>query len=154
MISKRSCVFARRGLLFAGILAATCCGLWAQNQSQPDSSPAGQFRHRGGNPERQLQHLTRILSLNPDQQIQVKSLLVERRQKMEELRRSSPGANASAQAAPPSREQMEAIRNDTDTKISALLNDDQKTRFAAWQQQRKARMEPRQGPAPPPPPGN
>jgi Spy/CpxP family protein refolding chaperone len=50
---------------------------------------------------------------------------------------------------------MEAIRNDTDTKISALLNDDQKAKFAAWQAQRKARMERREGTGgpPPPPPG-
>jgi protein CpxP len=156
MISKGRCIFVRRGLLIAGILAATCSILWAQNGSQPDAAPAGQWGHRGGNPERQLRQLTKRLQLTPDQQTQVKSLLVERRQKMEELRRSSAGSDASAQA-PPSRQQMEAIRNDTDTKISALLNDDQKSKFAALQQERKARMERRQGPGgdnPPPPPGN
>jgi protein CpxP len=153
MIAKVSCVSLRRGLLIAGILAATCCALWAQNESQP----TGQMRYRGGNQERQLRRLTRMLSLTPDQQTQVKGLLTERRQRMEELRKSSAAGDASAQAAPPSREPMEAIRNDTDTKISALLNDDQKTKFAAWQQERNARMERRQGPAggnPPPPPGN
>ena len=51
------------------------------------------------------------------------------------------------------REQLEAVRNDTDTKITALLNDDQKTKFAAWQQERKRRMERRQGPDAPAPPG-
>jgi Spy/CpxP family protein refolding chaperone len=83
----------------------------------------------------------------------VKGLLAERRQKMEELRKSSSGTDATTQSAPPNRAQMEAIRNDTDTKITALLNDDQKTKFAAWQQERKARMQQRQGggEAPPPP---
>jgi Spy/CpxP family protein refolding chaperone len=154
MIAKGSCVFMRRGLLIAGILAATCSALWAQNESQPDAQPAGQMGRHGGNPERELQQLTERLQLTTDQQTQVKSLLTERRQKMEELRKSSSGADASAQSAPPSREQMEAIRNDTDTKIAALLNDDQKTKFAAWQQERKARMERRQGSGgdnPPPP---
>jgi Spy/CpxP family protein refolding chaperone len=157
MIAKGSCVSLRRGLLIAGILAATCSALWAQNGSQPDASPTGQMGRRRGNPERELQQLTERLQLTTDQQAQVRTLLAERRQKMEELRKSSSGGDASAQAAAPSREQMEAIRNDTDTKISSLLNEDQKAKFAAWQQERKARMEQRQGPGgdnPPPPPGN
>ena len=156
MIAIGSCASLRRGLLTAGILAAACSALWAQNGSQPDSQPAGQWGHRGGNPERELQQLTERLQLTTDQQTQVKSLLAERRQKVEELRKTSSSGDASAQAASPSREQMEAIRNDTDTKISALLNEDQKAKFAAWQQERKARMERRQGPGgdnPPPPPG-
>jgi Spy/CpxP family protein refolding chaperone len=138
--------YARRTLL-AGVLAVSCCALWAQN----DAPPAGEMGRRGGNPERELQRLTQVLSLTPDQQTQVKGLLAERRQKMEELRKN---ADASGQATPPSREQAEAIRNDTDTKISALLNNDQKGKFAALQQERKARMQQRQGgDAPPPPPG-
>ncbi|MGO9339933.1 MAG: hypothetical protein ACLPY1_20730 [Terracidiphilus sp.] len=151
MIAKSSCIFVRRGLLIAGILAATCSVLWAQN----DAPPAGQMGRRGGNSERELQQLTERLQPTTDQQTQVKGLLAERRQKMEELRKSSSGSDASGQAVPPSREQMEAIRNDTDTKISALLNDDQKAKFAAWQQERKARMQRREGPGgdnPPPPP--
>jgi Spy/CpxP family protein refolding chaperone len=156
MIAKGSCVFVRRGLLIAGILAATSCALWAQGNPQADPQAAGQMRGRGGNPERELKQLTERLSLSPEQQTQVKSLLMERRQKMEELRKASAGGDASAQAAPPGREQMEAVRNDTDTKISGLLNDDQKTKFAALQQERKARMQRRQGGGenpPPPPPG-
>jgi Spy/CpxP family protein refolding chaperone len=159
MIAKGSCVSLRRGLLIAGILAATCSALWAQDGSQPDSPAAGQWGRHGGNPERELQQLTERLQLTTDQQTQVKSLLAERRQKMDELRRSSSGSDSSAQTAPPGREQMEALRNDTDTKISALLNQDQKAKFAEWQQERKARMERHQGPGgdnppPPPPPGN
>jgi Spy/CpxP family protein refolding chaperone len=155
MIAKGSCVSLRRGLLFAGILAATYSALWAQSGSQPQSQPGGQWSRRGGNPERELQQLTERLQLTTDQQTQVKSLLAERRQKMEELRRSSSGGDASAQTTAPTRAQMEAIRNDTDTKISALLNDDQKAKFAALQQERKARMEQRQGGGnPAPPPGN
>ena len=153
MITKGSCMSLRRGLLIAGILAATCSALWAQN----DAPPTGQMGRRGGNPERELQQLTERLQLTTDQQAQVKTLLAERRQKVEELRKSSSGGDASAQAAPPSREQMVAIRNDTDTKISALLNEDQKAKFAAWRQERRARMEQRQGAGgnpPPPPPGN
>jgi Spy/CpxP family protein refolding chaperone len=153
MIQNSSRLFARRGLLMAAILAASCGALYAQN----DAPPAGPM-HQRGNPEREAERLTRVLSLTPDQQTQVKSLLAEQRQKVEALRNSAPSADAANQATPPRHQQMEAIRNDTDTKITALLNDDQKTKFAAWQQQRKERMEQRQGPggeaAPPQQPNN
>jgi Spy/CpxP family protein refolding chaperone len=104
------------------------------------------MRGRGPNAERELGQLTYHLSLTPDQQTQVKALLQERRGKMEALRSGG---------TPPTREQMMTIRKDTDTKISALLNEDQKTKFAALQQER---MEHRRGPGgpggdqPPPPP--
>jgi periplasmic protein CpxP/Spy len=140
--------YARRTLL-AGVLAVSCSALWTQ---QNDAPPAGQMGRRG-NPERELQQLTQVLSLSADQQTQVKGLLAERRQKVEELRKAASGSDAATQAATPSREQMEAIRNDTDTKINALLNDEQKGKFAAWQQGRKARMQQRLGDTPPPPPG-
>jgi periplasmic protein CpxP/Spy len=140
--------------LMAGILVASCGVLSAQNDAPP---PGGQM-HRGGGPERQLEQLTRVLALTPDQQTQVKALLTQQQQKMQELRKSSEGTDAAAQGppAPAARQQMEAIHNDTDTKINALLNDEQKTKFATWQAQRKARMEQRQGGGdgpPPPPPG-
>jgi Spy/CpxP family protein refolding chaperone len=134
-------MLARRTLLLASVLAVSCCALWAQN----DSPPPGQM-HQRGNPEREVQQLTQVLSLTADQQTQVKTLLAEQRQKMEALRNAAPSGDASSQAASPSREQMQAIHNDTDSKITALLNDDQKPKFAAWQQQRKEAMEHRRGP--------
>jgi Spy/CpxP family protein refolding chaperone len=149
MISiSRASSFTRRAVL-AAVLLAGSCALWAQAdqpQAAPSGPPQGQMRGRGPNAERELGQLTQTLSLTPDQQTQVKALLEQRRGKMEALRS---GEN------PPTREQMQAIRKDTDAKISALLNDDQKTKFAAWQQQR---MEGRRGPGgpggdqPPPPP--
>lgn len=146
-------LLARRTmLLLASVLLVACSTLWAQNDA-PSGPPGGHGRF---GPERELQQLTRVLSLTADQQVQVKTLLTERMQKMEALRRSAPapGSDTSSQATPPNRAQMEAIRNDTDTKISALLNDDQKTKFAAYEQGRKDRMarwQGRGGDAPPAP---
>jgi len=88
------------------------------------------MHQRGGGIERELSELTQVLALTGDQQAQVKALLIERREKMEALR--SGGSQ-------PNREQMEAIRQDANGKIRALLNDDQKAKFAAWQQQRMER---------------
>ena len=155
-VQGRICAFMQRALLIAAFLGAIPlaggAALWAQN----DAPPAGRMHGRGG-PEHELEHLTRMLSLNADQQTQVKALLTEQRQKMEALRNGGSNADASSEAAPSRREQMESIHNDTDTKITALLNDDQKTKFAQWQQERKARMEQRQGGGdnpPPPQPNN
>jgi periplasmic protein CpxP/Spy len=131
---------AKRTLLLAGVLALASTAVWSQN----DAPPEGQMRPRGGNPQRELQQLTERLNLTADQQGQVKTLLAERTQKMEALRNAAPSADGSAAPAP--REQMQAIRADTDTKINALLNDDQKAKFAALQQERKQRMERRQNP--------
>jgi Spy/CpxP family protein refolding chaperone len=138
----------RRTLLLATILAAGSCGIWAQAAPQEGPPPPDGQMRRGPNAERELGQLTQTLSLTPDQQTQVKGLLQERRGKMEALR---------AGGAQPTREQMEGIRKDTDAKINALLNEDQKAKFAAWQQQR---MQQRRGPGgdappqPPPPPPN
>jgi Spy/CpxP family protein refolding chaperone len=134
---------SRRTLLLATILAAGSCGLWAQAAPPEGAPPQDQMRQRGPNPEREIAQLTEALALTPDQQTQVKALLKERREKVEALR--SGGER-------PSREQMEGVRKDTDAKINALLNDDQKTKYAAWE---KERMEHRRGPGgdgPPPPP--
>jgi Spy/CpxP family protein refolding chaperone len=134
---------ARRTLLLASLLVAGSCALWAQADN-PSGPPAGEMRHRGPDGERELAQLTQVLSLSGDQQTQVKAILAERRQKMEALHSGE---------AQPTREQMESVRKDSDAKISALLNDDQKAKFTAWQQQR---MERRRGPggdqAPTPPP--
>jgi Spy/CpxP family protein refolding chaperone len=142
---SRANSFTRRTLM-AAILLAGSCAAWAQ-ADQPPGPPQGEMRGRGPNAEREISQLTVVLSLTPEQQTQVKALLQERRSKVEALRSGE---------TPPSREQMEVIRKDTDNKISALLNDDQKPKFAAWQQRR---MQGRRGPggpggdqAPPPPP--
>ena len=140
--------FARRAVL-AAVLLAGSCALWAQADqppAPPTGPPQGEMRGRGPDTERELGQLTYHLSLTPDQQTQIKALLKERHSKVEALRS---GENR------PSREQMQALRKDTDTKIAALLNDDQKIKFAALQQER---MEHRRGPGgpggdqPPPPP--
>src|ERR1700677_2647216 len=116
---------ARPALLLADILLAGSCALYAQADTQA-GPPVGGMGHRGPNADRALGQLTQALSLTPDQQTQVKALLEQRRGKMEALRSSG---------TQPTREQMEGIRKDTDDKISALLNDDQKAKFAALQQQ-------------------
>jgi len=115
-----------RALLMAGILVAGCCAFNVPANAQAQ----GGMGQRGGNVEQQLSELTQALTLTVDQQAQVKALLEARRAKMEALR---------AGGEQPSREQMMAARQETNDKIRALLNDDQKIKFAAWEQQRMQR---------------
>ena len=144
---SRANSFTRRALMAAALLAGSCA-LWAQADQPPAPQagpPQGQMRGRGPNAERELGQLTEALSLTPEQQTQVKALLLERHSKVEALRSGE---------APPTREQMETIRKDIDTRISMLQNEEQKPKFAAWQARRmQGRRGPggEQAPAPPPP---
>lgn len=155
-------LLARRALLTASILIASCCALCAQTDTQappPANGPAaGEMYHHGRGGEHELKQLSRVLSLSDEQRTQVKSILEAQHQQIEQLRNSTAQNGQAAEAQPdreqPNREQIQAIRQDTKTKIEALLNDDQKTRFETWLQQRKERMEQRRGqqnqPAPAP----
>jgi Spy/CpxP family protein refolding chaperone len=142
-------------VLTAGVIVAGSCALYAQADAQtppPPDRPDG-MHHRGPGVERQLGELTHVLTLNESQQAQVKTLLTAQREQMEALRR--PQAESDVEQPRPNREQMEQIHQATDAKIAALLNDDQKAKFAAWQKQRQAMMERHRGPdgqEPPPPP--
>lgn len=141
-------MLARRALMFAGVLFAGCCALWAQSEPQSDPSAGGPGMYHHGperGPERELTELTQVLTLSPEQQTQVKALLTTQQQQVAQIRSQAATNGASDQAAQPNREKFAAIRQDTDTKINALLNDDQKTKFAAWQQQRQQRMQHRRG---------
>ncbi len=96
-----------------------------------------------------MQQLTQALSLTDVQQAQVKTLLEQRRAKIQALR--SGGGQ-------PDWDQVQAIRKDTNAKIMALLTDDQKVKLVDWLQQRGEQRRgrggegaPAQAPAPQPP---
>jgi Spy/CpxP family protein refolding chaperone len=93
--------------------------------------------------EWELARLTQALSLTPDQQTQVKALLQQRHENMKALR---------ANGTHPTREHMMGVRKDTDAKISALLTNEQKAKFAAVQQQLEHDHSGNDHRTPPPPP--
>jgi protein CpxP len=131
--------------------------------AQSGPPPGGMGRMRG--PEQQLKRLTQLLTLTADQQSGVKAVLDQQAAQMRALRQKSQGATPESDT-PEARQarvtQMEQIRDESDTKIAALLDENQKKTFADWTQRRKAAMERRQsregqpppqgGEAPPPPP--
>jgi len=114
------------GLLAFGASAA----LYAQDQAPDNGQQQGQWgqgHRRGPNADRQLEHLTRTLNLSADQQSQIKPLLMDRQQKMQALWQDQ---SLSPQDR---RSKMMAIRQDTNTKLEAALNDQQKQQFEAMQ---------------------
>jgi periplasmic protein CpxP/Spy len=131
--------FLPASFVLAGMLMAACAAnAQADGQTAAPTNPpaAGAMRpYRGV--ERQVRKLTEVLSLTSDQQAQVKTILIAQRQQMMQLHQSAE-AGASQQAA---REQMKSLHEATDAKINALLNDEQKSKFAAWQQQMKEMRE-------------
>ena len=113
-------------------------------------------------PDRELKTLTRVLSLTAEQQTGVKTILEQQAAEMRTLRaknQSSPETANTPEAREARMAQAEQIRDASNTKITALLNDSQKATFADWIAKRKAAMERlRQqgdgnGPPPPPPDG-
>ena len=146
------------------MLLVGACGAMAQapEGTPPEGGPPPGRMWRGGqDPERQLHMLTRLLTLTADQQKGVKTVLDQQAAEMKALREKAPADPSTGQTAE-TREarmtQMNQIREESNTKISALLDENQKKTFADWNEKRKERMERRQGPppdggdAPPPPP--
>jgi Spy/CpxP family protein refolding chaperone len=97
-----------------------------------------------------MSELTQVLALTPDQQALIRNLLVLRQQKMAALRESG---------TQPTFDQILAMRKESNEKIKAVLTEDQRAKFAAWQQQRMGQRPgpggegaPAPTPAPPPEP--
>jgi protein CpxP len=138
---KQICSLALSALFGLGVAIAAP---QAQDQAPPQSTPeTGQNGgHRDGahgqfDPNRQVQMLSKRLSLTGDQQNQILSILTNRRQQMESLRSDNSLAPKDRRA------KMRSIRDDSDAQIRALLSDTQKQTFDNLQQQMRDREQQR-----------
>lgn len=121
--------------------------VWAQSDNAAPPPPDTQTQGpggapRGADPERQLQHLTKRLGLTSEQQSQIRPALVEQQQQMQALWQDSSLSRQERRA------RMRTIRTDTQTKIEAVLNDQQKQSYEAMLA--KMRHHRRMGGNPPP----
>jgi periplasmic protein CpxP/Spy len=105
----------------------------AQDQPAPQQKGEWAGRHGAADPNKEVQHLTKKLNLTADQQNQILPILTERRQQMESIR------NDSSLSQQDRRAKMRSAREDSDTKIRAVLNDDQKKTYDQMQQQMRER---------------
>jgi len=96
---------------------------------------------RGGmmmKPEERVKQLDEKLKLSDDQKIKLTTVFTEQAEAMKKMREEMQGADRDAM-----REKMQKFRADNDTKVSAVLTDDQKKTYEAWQKEQRAEMQKR-----------
>jgi periplasmic protein CpxP/Spy len=130
---------ALSGLLTLGMAGGAAM---AQDMSAPPQQGGPGGGRHGMDPEAQLKHLTKALDLTSDQQAQLKPMLDAQHQQMEALHQDQSMSREDRFA------KMKTIREDSKTKIEAVLNDSQKQKFEAMQE----RMHDRRGGGQEPPP--
>ncbi len=129
----------RKQLSFMTISALIGTGLAmaAPQEQAPAPPPAGQAHHRQMDPNREVKMLTKKLNLSSDQQKQLLPILTDRQQQFESIR------NDSSLSPKDQHEKMRSVREDSETKIKAVLNDNQKQTYDQMQQQMRERMQQR-----------
>jgi len=134
------------------VLGVTGAALAQDTPPPPPQDPASaQAQGQQGrgpmrmDPDKQLEHMTKELGLSGDQQSQIKPMLFERQQKMQAIFQDQSLSREDRRA------KMQAIRSDSQGKIEAVLNDQQKQKFEAMQQRMGGRGG-ENGPPPPPQP--
>ncbi len=145
--------FTLASLLFIG---ASASAVLAQTDAPPPPPPMGGMHGHGMrmDPAKQLAHLTKTLSLTPDQQAQIKPILEDRDQQAMALHSDTSLSQQDKMA------KMKGIHESSDAKIQGVLNDQQKQQYAAMKQKQMEMMHehmkgeagPEGAGAPPPPP--
>lgn len=146
-------------MLAIGTLMVSTVPAMAQDNSTPQTAPAGA---QDGGPgsmgghhdpaqmeQHQLDMMTKRLSLTPDQVTQVKAIDDAQRTQMMALRGDTSMSREDKHG------KMMAMRQDRESKIRAVLTDDQKPKYDAMLAKEHERMENHQGghggpPEPPP----
>jgi hypothetical protein len=138
---------ALSGLLATGLTLCSAAAFAQQDNAAPDPQQQGPGRMGRGamNPDEQIARMTKRYNLSADQQTQIKPILANQQQQMMALRGDSSLSREDKMA------KMKGIRDDSSTKIQAILNDSQKQQYAQDQQKMQERMQQRMqgGGAPP-----
>jgi len=140
-MKNQICRIALSGLLATG-LALGSAAAFAQDAPPPDASGqqgGGRMGRAPMTPDEQLDRMTKRYNLSADQQTQIKPILANQQQQMMSLRQDSSMSRDDKMA------KMKSIREDSTTKIQAVLNDTQKKQFAEDQQKMQERMQQRGG---------
>jgi len=136
-MKNQICRIALSGLLATGLTLGSAAA-FAQNGPPPDASAqqgGGRMGRGPMNPDEQVARMTKRYNLSSDQQSQIKPILANQQQQMQALRLDSSLSQEDRMA------KVKSIRDDSSAKISALLNDSQKQKFAQDQQRRQEHMQ-------------
>ncbi|MGH9503688.1 MAG: Spy/CpxP family protein refolding chaperone [Terriglobales bacterium] len=139
---RRSLVAAA---VLAGLLSFGAGSALAQDQQGAAPPPAsdqqsGQEmgrhmgRHQMPSVDDQVKHLTKKLNLSDDQQAKLKPILEDQRKQMDDLR------NDSSLSREDRFSKMREIRQNSDTQIKSVLNDDQQKNFDKMRDEQHDRM--------------
>jgi periplasmic protein CpxP/Spy len=140
LMNKVLCCLAQIGVLVAGLV----CGApgFAQEPGFPPetSAPPPKQGPSGGHhgmmdPDEQLARMTTRYSLTTEQQDQVKPILVSQQHQIQGLRQDTALSREDRMA------KTQTIRSDSDAKIKAVLNDDQKKQFEQDQLRMQKRVQ-------------
>src|SRR5437868_4977754 len=109
------------------ILSATLCTFFGvgvlaastQTQDRPNTSQRESAHRHQADPQRQVSMLSKKLNLSDDQKNQILPILSDRQQQMKSIHEDSSLSPQDRRA------KMRSIREESDAKIKALLNDDQ-----------------------------
>ena len=141
-MKKLLCCLVHSGVLAAGLVygaqvLAQEPGFPPETSAPPPvQGPGG--GHRGMmDPDQQLASMTKRYNLSADQQSQIKPILVFQQHQMQALRGNSLLSREDRMT------KMQSVRNDSNAKIEAILNDDQKKQFEQDQQRMQERMQQR-----------
>ena len=145
-MKNQLCRLALSGLLATGLTLSSAAAFAQQdNAPAPDASTpqqGGGYGHQPKTPDEQVARMTKRYNLSSDQQAQIKPILANQQQQMTALRGDSSLSREDRMA------KMKGIREDSSTKIQAILNDTQKKQFAEDQQKMQERMQQRGGGGP------
>jgi protein CpxP len=126
----------KKVLIICGLLFSVIA--FANAQDAPEKKQGG--RGGMGTPEERAQRttdqLTKQLNLNEDQKAKVKTIYLEQAASMTKVREESKGDREAMMA------KMKTANEETDKKVEALLNDDQKKTYATWKEERMKRRGP------------
>ena len=147
-MKNQLCRIALSGLLATGLTLGSAAAFAQQDNPAPDASAQqpgngpGRMGHQTMTPDEQVARMTKRYNLSADQQTQIKPILANQQQQMMALHSDSSLSREDRMA------KMKGIRDDSSTKIQAILNDTQKKQFAEDQQKMQQRMQQRGGGAP------
>jgi uncharacterized protein YdeI (BOF family) len=103
--------------------------------AQAGQGGQGGWQNHQANPDEQLKHLAKALSLSDAQQVQLKPILADRVEQMKALRADTTGDHKAIHG------KMKTIQEDFESKLQAILTDDQKQKYADFKEQQKEKMQ-------------
>jgi periplasmic protein CpxP/Spy len=113
-------------LALTGALMITGSAAFAQSDTAPNTQPATGEHHRLTADE-QTARMAKELDLSADQVTQIKPILADRQQQMEALHQDQSTSSQDKMT------KMKSLRDDSNAKIEAVLNDTQKQKFEQMQ---------------------